>query len=239
MRANGRTPHQLRSIELIPNANPYAEGSCFTKFGNTHVMCTVSADEKVPPWMKQQGVPGGWLTAEYGMLPRATHTRKDREAVRGKQDGRSVEIGRLVGRALRAVVDLKSLGHRTLWVDCDVIQADGGTRCAAITGGYVALALAIQKLQKDGKLKSNPLTGQVAAVSVAATNTDILIDPDYVEDSTAAADANFVMLSDMRIIDLQTTSENGAITPEQFEQMFTLAVAGLEPLFALQKKVIG
>src|ERR1700709_1913016 len=191
LRASGRRPDELRAVRLEAGFAKDAEGSCLVRFGDTHVLCTASVEERVPPWMRGSG--RGWVTAEYGMLPRSTHTRTDREAARGKQSGRTQEIQRLIGRALRAVVDLEAMGERQINIDCDVLQADGGTRTASITGAWVALHFAFDRLIKEGKLTANPMTGQVAAVSCGLFGGTPVLDLDYPEDSKAQADANFVL----------------------------------------------
>ncbi len=242
-RSEGRAPFQLRSVSFETNVNPYAEGSCLAKFGQTHVLCTASVDEKVPPWLRHQNQKSkskqGWVTAEYGMLPRSTHTRMDREAAKGKQSSRSVEISRLIGRSLRSVVDLNALGERTIWLDCDVIQADGGTRTAAISGAYVALHLAIQKLFQERKLELLPLNNQVAAISCGIDGTDTaLLDLDYAEDSNAIADANFVMTSELSLIEVQCTAEQRPISDAQFKTLHNLARQGIEAVVQAQNTAI-
>src|SRR5579883_938470 len=199
-RADGRTPAQLRPIRFQNHIAPHATGSTLIEWGNTRVICGVTLEEIVPRWMKEQNVTGGWITAEYSMLPYSTLQRKQRDSTRGKIDGRSQEIQRLIGRAMRAAIDLEKLGSRTIWVDCDVLQADGGTRTAAITGGYVALSLAIRKLLAEGKLKENPMLHAVAAVSCGVFKGMVVLDLDYAEDSTAEADANFVLTASRRIV---------------------------------------
>ena len=214
MRPSGRAPDQLRPVSLEPGFSRHAEGSCLVKFGDTHVLCTASVDEKVPPWMRNSGK--GWVTAEYGMLPRSTHTRMDREAARGKQSGRTQEIQRLIGRSLRAVVNLQAMGERQINIDCDVLQADGGTRTASITGAWVALHFAYERLIKDGKLAVNPLTGTVAAVSCGLWEGAAVLDLDYPEDSKADADANFVLTGAGGIVEVQGTAEKDPFTEAQF-----------------------
>ena len=237
MRPSGRAPEQMREISLETNASRYAEGSCLAKFGQTHVLCTASVEQGVPGWLKGQGK--GWVTGEYGMLPRATHTRGRREAAQGKQSGRTQEIQRLIGRALRSVTDMKALGENTLTIDCDVLQADGGTRTAAITGGYVALALACRYLKEEGIIKADPLSAQVAAVSCGIFSDVPVLDLDYPEDSGAQVDANFVMASDGRLIEIQGTGEQRAFTRKEFNTLIDLAEAGCGQLFAAQKKALG
>jgi ribonuclease PH len=227
----------MRVVSLEPGLTRYAEGACFAKFGNTHVLVTASVEEGVAPWLKGKGK--GWVTAEYGMLPRATHTRGRREAAQGKQSGRTQEIQRLIGRALRSVVDLSALGERTITLDCDVIQADGGTRTAAITGAYVALAKACAYLLEEGVLKKNPMTGQVAAISCGVYGDTPVLDLDYAEDSEAAVDANFVMADGGRLIEVQATGEQRPFTRAEFDALTRLAEQGVEELFVLQKKALG
>jgi len=236
MRPSGRKSDELRAISLEAGCSPYAEGSCMAKFGNTHVLCTASVCTKLPVWLKGQGK--GWITAEYGMLPRATGVRTDREAARGKQSGRTQEIQRLIGRALRAVVDLKKLGEVQITLDCDVIQADGGTRTASITGAYIAMYQAIQKLLKDGTIKQNPIINNLAAVSCGIFDGECVLDLDYAEDSNAEADTNFVMTGDNRIIEVQGTAEGEPFTDEQFSELMRLARKGISELIEHQKKVI-
>jgi len=237
MRPSGRAPDQLRKISLEPGFSRHAEGSCLVKFGDTHVICTASVDEKVPPWMRSSG--RGWVTAEYGMLPRSTHTRTDREAARGKQSGRTQEIQRLIGRALRAVVDLPAMGERQINIDCDVLQADGGTRTASITGAWVALHFALDRLIKEGKLSTNPITGQVAAISCGLWEGVAVLDLDYPEDSKAQADANFVLTGDGGIVEVQGTAEERPFTEKQFLELLGLAKKGVGELTRLQRLAIG
>lgn len=233
MRPSGRTPAQLRPISMEVGVTRYAEGSCLMKFGHTHVLCTASWAGEVPRWKKGKGE--GWVTGEYGMLPRATHTRGRREAAEGKQSGRTQEIQRLIGRALRSVTDMKALGENTITIDCDVLQADGGTRTAAITGGYVALALACKYLVDEGVIKSSPLSAQVAAVSCGIFNDVPVLDLDYPEDSAAQVDANFVMASGGKLIEIQGTGEQRTFSREEFNQLIDLAVKGTDELFAAQR----
>jgi ribonuclease PH len=237
MRPSGRQPSQLRSISLEAGVSRYAEGSCLAKFGNTHVLCTASWAGEVPRWKKGRGE--GWVTGEYGMLPRATHTRGRREAAEGKQSGRTQEIQRLIGRALRSVTDLKALGENTITIDCDVIQADGGTRTAAITGGYVALALACKYLKDEGVIAASPLGAQVAAVSCGIFSDVPVLDLDYPEDSSAQVDANFVMASGHKLIEIQGTGEQRSFSREEFNALMDLAIKGTDELFAAQRKALG
>ena len=235
-RPSKRTPDSLRDVVLETQATRYAEGSCLAKFGHTHVLCTASWTEETPRWMR--GSSKGWVTAEYGMLPRSTHTRSRREAAAGKQSGRTQEIQRLIGRALRSVMNLEALGENQITIDCDVIQADGGTRTAAITGGYVALALACKYLQSEGVIQSNPLMAQASAISVGVFQDVPVLDLDYAEDSNAMVDANFVMSSDGNIIEVQGTGEERPFTRQEFVQLTDLADKGCRELFELQKKAI-
>ncbi|HRK64290.1 MAG TPA: ribonuclease PH [Terricaulis sp.] len=237
MRPSGRAPDQLRDVSLETAVSRYAEGSCLAKFGQTHVLCTASVETGVPGWLKGQGK--GWVTGEYGMLPRATHTRGRREAAQGKQSGRTQEIQRLIGRSLRSVIDLKALGDRTITLDCDVIQADGGTRTAAITGAWVALAKACAYLVEEQVIKANPITGQVAAISCGVFEGTPALDLDYAEDSNAEADANFVLSGDNRIIELQATGEQRPFSDEEFAELMRLAKLGCGRLFELQRAAIG
>jgi ribonuclease PH len=237
MRPSGRHPDQLRPIAFEKGFSKHAEGACLAKFGETHVLCTASVEERVPPFLRNKGT--GWITAEYGMLPRSTHTRVDREAIRGKQSGRTHEIQRLIGRALRSVVNLKALGERQITIDCDVLQADGGTRTAAISGAYVALHTALQKLVEEGKLTSLPLSHQVAAISCGIVNDIPLLDLDYLEDSGAQADANFVLTDTGAIIEVQTTAEDKPFEKEALFEMMRLARLGIEEITSLQRKMLG
>jgi ribonuclease PH len=237
MRPSGRSPNELRAVTLEPGFSKYAEGSCLARFGNTHVLCNASVDERVPPWMRNSGK--GWVTAEYGMLPRSTHTRTDREAARGKQSGRTQEIQRLIGRSLRSVTDLKALGERQIKVDCDVIQADGGTRTASITGAYVALHIALAKLVTDGVLKEVPLTDQVVAVSCGIFENTSVLDLDYPEDSNAQADANFVLTGTGDIIEIQGTAEESPFSRAKFMELLDLAELGGTQLAAAQRHALG
>ena len=237
MRPSGRAIDQLRDIVLETDVNKYAEGSCLARFGDTHVLCTASIEESIPGWLRKSG--RGWITAEYGMLPRSTGTRTDREAARGKQSGRTQEIQRLIGRSLRAVTDLTAFGERQVRVDCDVIQADGGTRTAAITGGYVALHLAFQHLRDIGVLEKLPFTDQVAAVSCGIFNGQEVLDLDYAEDSTAQADANFVLTAAGGVVEVQGTAEDAPFSRKQFEELLNLAEKGVTELCAHQMKALG
>ncbi len=237
MRPSGRAADQLRNIILEPGFSRHAEGSCLARFGETHVLCTASVEDRVPPWMKNKGK--GWITAEYGMLPRSTGSRTDREAARGKQSGRTQEIQRLIGRALRAVVNLEILGEIQIIFDCDVIQADGGTRTAAITGAYVALQQACQHLIKIGAVKENPIVDEVAAVSCGLYQGTPVLDLDYAEDSTAEADANFVITGKGGLVEVQGTAEHRAFSEEQFLGLMKLARKGVGELIAHQKKALA
>jgi ribonuclease PH len=228
MRTNGRSDHDLRDIHLEPGVSKYAEGSCLARFGDTHVLCTASVDDKVPPHVFGTGA--GWVTAEYGMLPRSTHDRMPREAARGKQGGRTLEIQRLVGRALRAAIDLRALGARTVTLDCDVLQADGGTRTAAITGGYVALALAVRSLQQRKILSRNPIVRSVAAVSVGIVEGAVRLDLDYGEDSTAEVDMNVVATGDGQLVEVQGTAEGQPFPTADLDRMVQAALAGIARL---------
>lgn len=236
-RPSGRLNNEMRPVSIETGVNAYAEGSCLISFGNTKVICTASVNNTVPRWLK--GQKQGWVTAEYGMLPRSTHERMDREAVRGKQSGRTQEISRLIGRSLRSIVDLKALGERTIQLDCDVIQADGGTRTAAITGAYVALHLAIQKLFKEEQIETMPLTDYVAAISCGVTEAGAVLDLDYKEDSNAKADGNFVMTGTEMWIEQQVTAEQAPISSEEIQSLQTLAEKGVSELILLQKQATG
>jgi ribonuclease PH len=234
MRQSNRNNNQLRDIEFITNFNPYAEGSCLVKYGNTHVICTATVDEKVPSWLK--GQEKGWVTAEYAMLPRSTQTRIPRETK--KPSGRTQEIQRLIGRSLRAVVDLSKMKDISICIDCDVIQADGGTRTASITGGYVALVQAIAKLQRDGKLPVNPIKEAVAAVSCAIHKGEPVLDVDYIEDSNAQADMNFVLTESGKIVEIQGTAEESPFGDEEFAKLYSLAKKGIAELIIKQKEAL-
>ena len=237
IRPSARRPDQLREITLESGVSRHAEGSCLVRFGNTRVHCTASVDSGVPPFLRNTGK--GWVTAEYGMLPRATETRNPREAAKGKQTGRTQEIQRLVGRSLRSVTDLSKLGERQIQVDCDVIEADGGTRTAAITGGYVALHMALQKLVNTKVISSLPLRGQVAAVSCGVYQGVPVLDLDYPEDSAAEVDANFVMTGEGALIEVQATGEAHPFSREDFQSMLDLAHKGVVELAALQRAALG
>ena len=237
MRPSGRAPDQMRQLEMTPNVNAHAEGSCLVKFGNTHVLVTASVEERLPPWLRGQG--RGWVTAEYGMLPRATHTRGSREAAKGKQSGRTQEIQRLIGRSLRAITDLQLLGERQITLDCDVIQADGGTRTAAISGAWVALRLAVDGIMKANNLEKDPLKGRVAAVSCGIYEATAVLDLDYVEDSAAETDANFVITGSGGIVEVQGTAEGKPFSEEEFLNLLRLAKAGVAQLVDLQKKAVA
>ncbi len=237
MRPSGRSPDQLRTVTLETGVSKYAEGSCLVKFGDTHVLCTASVDDTVPRFLKNTGL--GWVTAEYGMLPRATASRTDREAAKGKQTGRTQEIQRLIGRALRAVADRAAMGEMQIKVDCDVIQADGGTRTAAITGSYVALHLAFQHLMAIGAIKRIPLTDSVAAVSCGIYKDAAVLDLDYAEDSNAQADANFVLTGAGGIVEIQGTAEEKPFSEAQFHELLALARKGIADLTALQNAALG
>ncbi|HYC03367.1 MAG TPA: ribonuclease PH [Azospirillaceae bacterium] len=236
-RPSGRALDQLRAVSLEPGFAKYAEGSCLVRFGDTHVLCTASVEEKVPPFMRGKGE--GWVTAEYGMLPRATHSRTDREAAKGKQSGRTQEIQRLIGRALRAVTDRKAMGECQVKIDCDVLQADGGTRTAAITGSYVALHLAFQHLVKVGFMKAIPLTDSVAAISCGIYQGSAVLDLDYAEDSTAQADSNFVLTGRGGIVEVQGTAEERPFEEGQFLELMRLAQKGVAELTILQNRALG
>lgn len=237
MRPSERAPDQMRAVTLETGVNRYAEGSCLISFGHTKVLVTATVEESLPGWLRNKGQ--GWVTAEYGMLPRATHSRGRREAAAGKQSGRTQEIQRLIGRSLRAVVDLKALGERQITLDCDVVQADGGTRTAAITGAWVALRLATKYLLDEGVLKTDPILGQVAAVSCGVFNDKPVLDLDYEEDSSAEADSNFVLTNAGDIVEIQATGEKRGFTRAEFEALYGLAEKGIGELFALQRAAIG
>ena len=237
MRPSGRAPDQMRAITIQPNFTIHAEGSVLVSFGDTKVLVTASVEERVPPFLRGKGE--GWVTAEYGMLPRATHTRGNREAAKGKQSGRTQEIQRLIGRSLRAVVDMKLLGERQITIDCDVIQADGGTRTASISGAWVALRLAVDKLISDGKLTTDPITAQVAAISCGIYNGTPVLDLDYIEDSNAGADGNFVLLSNGNIAEAQATAEGETYDEEALLRLLRLARIGCTTIFAAQLQAAG
>lgn len=235
-RPSGRNTDQLREIEIIPNYSRHAEGSCLIKCGHTHVLCTASVEENVPGWMRNSGK--GWVTGEYGMLPRSTHSRMNREAARGKQSGRTQEIQRLIGRALRSIVDLEKLGERQIKIDCDVIQADGGTRTASVTGAYVALELACQHLLDLKLLKETPLKDSVSAISCGIYKGTPVLDLDYDEDSDAETDANFVVTGKGGIVEIQGTAEQEPFSEQEFQELLNLAKQGCKDLDALQKDAV-
>lgn len=237
MRPSGRTPDEMRTITIETGFTRHAEGSCLIGFGDTRVLVTASIEERLPPWLRGKGE--GWITAEYGMLPRATHTRGSREAAKGRQSGRTQEIQRLIGRSLRAVVDLKALGERQITLDCDVIQADGGTRTASISGAWVALRLAVDGLMREGKLTVDPISRQVAAISCGIHNGTPVLDLDYIEDSGADADANFVLTSDGNIAEVQATAEGACYDEEALLRLLRLARIGCGRIFAEQLRVTG
>jgi ribonuclease PH len=237
MRPSGRAADALRDVSLTTGFAQHAEGSCLIRMGRTEVLCAASVETRVPPFLRNSGL--GWVTAEYGMLPRATHTRGDREAARGKQSGRTQEIQRLIGRSLRAVVDRKSMGEMSITLDCDVLNADGGTRCASITGAWVALSVAFRHLLKMNVLKTMPLTGQVAAVSCGIVGGAPVLDLDYDEDSSADADANFVLTGDGGLVEIQATAEKNSFSEDAFSQLLRLARTGTTELFAAQRKAVG
>ena len=237
MRPSGRKLDEMRSVCIETNITKHAEGSCLIKIGDTHVICTATLEERVPTFIKGSGL--GWVTAEYGMLPRSTGSRMRREAASGRQGGRTVEIQRLIGRSLRAGIDRVALGERQISIDCDVIQADGGTRCAAITGGWVALKLAVNKLLKAGDLVSDPLFSPVAAVSCGIYAGQAILDLDYPEDSEAGVDGNFIMLADKRLIEIQMSAEGGAFSRSQMDQLIDLASHGIDELVKAQARALA
>jgi len=236
MRGDGRAADELRPVRIEPGFVRSAWGSALIEAGGTRVICTASVDEAVPRWMKGQGK--GWVTAEYGMLPASTGDRKQRDVTKGRPDGRTVEIQRLIGRSLRGVIDFEALGERTVWVDCDVLEADGGTRCAAITGGYVALELALARLVSEGKLGALPLTGSVAAVSCGVVGGEPLLDLDYPEDSTAEVDMNVVMTGDGGLVEVQATGERTPLSRTSLDALLVLAAGGIEELRAAQRAAV-
>jgi ribonuclease PH len=238
-RADGRSANQIRPIRFQNHFAPYATGSTLIEWGHTRVICGVSVEETIPRWMKEQGAAGGWITAEYSMLPYSTLQRKARDISKGKIDGRSQEIQRLIGRAMRAAIDLEKLGPRTLWIDCDVLQADGGTRTASITGAYVALSLAVQKLIAEGKLTESPLLHAVAAVSVGIVGGQPLLDLAYTEDSGAEVDMNLVMNAAGEFIELQGTGEEATFSEAQLAQLLALGKAGIAELLKAQREAVG
>src|SRR5574340_208741 len=235
-RSDNRTPEQMRPVEITPDFISTAEGSALIEVGNTRVICTASVEESVPQWLRNRGK--GWVTGEYGMIPRSTLTRTPREAMRGRPSGRSLEIQRLIGRSLRAVTDLAQLGERTIWVDCDVIQADGGTRTASITGAFVALGLALKKLVEAGTLTSAPVRDFVAATSVGIVDGEIMLDLSYEEDARAEVDMNFVMTGGKKLVEVQATAEQRAFEEAQLQRMIGLARKGVESLIAKQQAVL-
>ena len=236
MRPSGRAPDEMRAIEIETGFTKYAEGSCLISFGDTRVLCTASIEERLPPWLRGKGE--GWVTGEYSMLPRATHTRGAREAARGKQSGRTQEIQRLIGRSLRAVTDLKKLGERQITLDCDVIQADGGTRTASISGAWIALRLAVNKLMQQGLVTDDPLGAKVAAISCGIFNGTPVLDLDYDEDSSADADANFVLIEGGQIAEVQATAEKATYDEEDLLRLLRLARIGCDQIFAAQAKAV-
>ena len=227
---------QLRDVNFETNVNLHAEGSCLVKFGNTHVMCTASIDEKTPPWLRNSGK--GWVTAEYGMLPRSTNTRIDREAARGKQSGRTQEIQRLIGRSLRSVTNLQELGERQIKIDCDVIQADGGTRTASISGGFVALYQAVEKYKKNYNIQQKIIKNYVAAISVGIVDSKPCLDLDYEEDSAAQVDANFVICDNEKISEIQVTGEEFFFSYDQYQELYKLAQIGINQIISKQKSAL-
>lgn len=235
-RPSNRNYNELRKIALEVDVSRYAEGSCMAKFGNTHVLCTASIENKLPPWLRNSGK--GWITAEYGMLPRSTHSRIDREVTKGKPSGRTQEIQRLIGRSLRSTVDLAKLGEIQVKIDCDVIQADGGTRTASITGAWVALYQAIQTLLKSGKITENPILDQVSAISCGIWNNQEILDLDYEEDSDAETDGNFILTASNGIVELQTTAEKKPFNKKQFLKLLSLAELGTNKIFEIQRNVL-
>jgi len=239
LRSDGRVPNQLRPLRFRNDIAPYATGSTLVEWGNTRVICGATVEDTIPRWMKEQGVTGGWITAEYSMLPYSTLQRKARDSTKGKIDGRSQEIQRLIGRAMRAAIDLEKLGPRTIWVDCDVLQADGGTRTAAITGAFIALSLAVRKMQAEGKLTSNPMLPAVAAVSVGIVNGNCLLDLCYTEDAGASVDLNLVMNSSGEFIELQGTGEEATFTEKELSDMLTLGKIGIRQLLQAQKDALA
>jgi ribonuclease PH len=238
-RSDGRWSDQLRPIRFQNNIAPHATGSTLIEWGNTRVICGVTVEETVPRWMKEQSVTGGWITAEYSMLPYSTLTRKQRDISKGKIDGRSQEIQRLIGRSMRAAIDLEKIGPRTIWIDCDVLQADGGTRTAAITGSFVALSLAVQKLITEGKLTINPLLHPVAAVSVGIVEKQALLDLCYTEDAAAEVDLNLVMNAEGQIIELQGSGEESTFSESQLAEMMALGKTGIRELLKLQQQTLA
>ncbi len=237
MRPSGRKFNELRPVVFETGVIEHAEGSCLVKIGRTHVLCTATIEPKVPPFLKGSGL--GWVTAEYGMLPRATQTRNRREAVEGRQQGRTVEIQRLIGRALRLCVDRPALGERQIVVDCDVLQADGGTRCAAITGGWIALRMAADLLLKSGQISTDPIVTEIAAISCGVIEGEVVVDLDYAEDSTAEVDGNIIMTGQGQLVELQVTGEGRPLSREQLEKMLDVAAEALKGLIAMQRAALG
>ncbi len=236
MRPSGRAADEMRAITIETGFTKHAEGSCLISFGDTKVLCTASVEERVPPWLRNKG--SGWVTGEYSMLPRATHTRGSREAAKGKQSGRTQEIQRLIGRSLRAVCDLEKLGERQITLDCDVIQADGGTRTASISGAWVALRMAVNKLMKAGAIKEDPITAKIAAISCGIYQGNPVLDLDYVEDSSADADANFVLIQGGQIAEVQATAEGATYDEEGLLRLLRLANIGCGQIFSAQEKAV-
>ena len=236
MRHDGRAPDELRPLEILPDFVEQAHGSALISVGKTRVLCTATVEDGVPRWMEGQG--RGWLTAEYGMLPASTGDRKQRDVAKGRPDGRTVEIQRLIGRSLRGIVDFEGLGERTIYIDCDVLQADGGTRCASITGGYVALALAVRRLIDDGRLERSPLTGSVAAVSCGVVEGVPLLDLDYPEDSSAEVDANVVMTGEGGLVEVQATAERTPLSRAHLDDLLALAQTGIDELRDIQAAAV-
>ncbi|MDR0809696.1 MAG: ribonuclease PH [Gemmobacter sp.] len=237
MRPSGRALNQMRSVSIDSNVTKHAEGSCLIRMGDTHVLCTATIEEKAPPFLKNTGL--GWVTAEYGMLPRATNTRTRREAATGKQGGRTVEIQRLIGRALRAGIDRSALGERQIVVDCDVLQADGGTRCASITGGWVALRLAINRLLKSGAIVSDPVIDNVAAISCGIYAGQPVLDLDYAEDSSAGTDGNFILTGRNRLVEVQMSAEGASFSRSELDQLLDLAEGGIAELVRIQALAVS
>ncbi len=237
-RVDGRNANELRPLRITPDYLTHAAGSVLVEAGGTKVLCAVSCEDRVPPWMRAQNVPGGWVTSEYGMLPASTHDRSRREASNGKQGGRTMEIQRLIGRSFRAVVDLMQIEGKTLYIDCDVIDADGGTRCASITGASVALQLAFQKLVADRKIKKNPMKENVAAVSVGIVKGQVLLDLCYEEDSSADVDMNIVMTESGKFVEIQGTAEENPFSYQEMEKLVQAAQHGLKKIFTAQKQIV-
>lgn len=234
-RPSGRSPDELRQVTFKPGIAPHANGSVLCSFGNTQVICTAMIEDRIPGWMRQQKIAGGWLTAEYNMLPYSTLTRKDRPSSKGKQDGRNIEIQRLIGRSLRAVLNLKKLHEKTLWIDCDVLRADGGTRTASITGAWLATRIAITGLLEQGKIDEDPILDHLAAISVGVYNDHCLLDLDYPEDRDATVDANVVMTGSGQYVEVQSSGEEATFSRPQMNELLDLAEKGIEELVALQK----